>query len=585
MSNSTSTDSSSSIVGSGNASLYKGIGIALAVSSGFFIGVSFIFKKKGLLQANAKDQKEAGEGHGYLKSWIWWTGMILMIIGEICNFLAYAFTEAILVTPLGALSVVITAIGSSIFLKERLPFVGKIGCAQCIVGAVIITLNAPEQQSARTIQDVQHYMLSWPFLVYGSLVIITSLILAFWAGPKWGKDNMLIYISICSLIGGLSVVATQGLGASIVTAASGTPQFNHWFMYVLMVFVVITLLTEINYLNKALNIFNTAIVTPTYYVCFTASTIVASAIMFQGFKGTATVIVTVCMGFLVICGGVVLLQLSKSAKNVSDTEVLRGDLDDVKTAVHAEQDDYDPGAEALAGPGAMLGRRMSTMRRARTSRASGLEEGLGIRLRSRRTSTAPQIPELPHRMSSFSAGTERSMSYKRGDEEGHLGVPTQGGRHISFAPQTWGPVPGGDGKTSFQDPRVTTPGISPGNTTQIPATAPAHLQTFPMSHFSPPSPKPSVLETFPDHHEAGIELDEPVPKPPRTPQLRKQFSFGGFLNREAPTEEERMGLVKEDAVTAEALGRMRTRDSDEGEGDLAVRRDSWEEVLDERGRI
>lgn len=31
----------------------------------------------------------------------------VMIVGEICNFVAYAFTEAILVTPLGALSVVI----------------------------------------------------------------------------------------------------------------------------------------------------------------------------------------------------------------------------------------------------------------------------------------------------------------------------------------------------------------------------------------------------------------------------------------------------------------------------------------------
>jgi magnesium transporter len=34
-------------------------------------------------------------------------------------------------------------------------------------------------------------------------------------------------------------------------------------LYVLLVFVVCTLLVEIVYLNKALNIFNTSIVTPT----------------------------------------------------------------------------------------------------------------------------------------------------------------------------------------------------------------------------------------------------------------------------------------------------------------------------------
>jgi hypothetical protein len=33
------------------------------------------------------------------------------------------------------------------------------------------------------------------------------------------------------------------------------------------------------------------------------------------------------MGFFVICAGVVLLQLSKSAKDVLDTAVFAGDLD------------------------------------------------------------------------------------------------------------------------------------------------------------------------------------------------------------------------------------------------------------------
>ena len=37
-----------------------------------------------------------------------------------------------------------------------------------------------------------------------------------------------------------------------------------------------------NYLNKALDTFNTAVVTPIYYVFFTTSTIVASAILFNG---------------------------------------------------------------------------------------------------------------------------------------------------------------------------------------------------------------------------------------------------------------------------------------------------------------
>ena len=60
--------------------------------------------------------------------------MTLMILGEICNFVAYAFTDAILVTPLGALSVVITTVLSAIFLKERLSFVGKVSCFYLHIG-------------------------------------------------------------------------------------------------------------------------------------------------------------------------------------------------------------------------------------------------------------------------------------------------------------------------------------------------------------------------------------------------------------------------------------------------------------------
>lgn len=49
-----------------------------------------------------------------------------MGIGEGANLLAYAFVPAALVTPLGALSILVTAILSSKFLDEKLNFVGKV---------------------------------------------------------------------------------------------------------------------------------------------------------------------------------------------------------------------------------------------------------------------------------------------------------------------------------------------------------------------------------------------------------------------------------------------------------------------------
>ena len=247
--NSTNSTSSSSSANPVRPPVYKAIGITLAICSGLFIGTSFVLKKTGLLKANAKYSEEAGEGYGYLKNAYWWSGMTLMIVGEICNFVAYAFVDAILVTPLGALSVVITTILSAIFLKERLSFVGKIGCFMCIIGSVVIVMNAPEQSAVADIQEMQHFVISPGFLSYAGVIIVGCSFIAWWAGPRYGKKSMLVYLSICSMIGGLSVVATQGLGSAVVAQAGGKPQFNQWFVYVLLVFVVATLVTEIIFLN------------------------------------------------------------------------------------------------------------------------------------------------------------------------------------------------------------------------------------------------------------------------------------------------------------------------------------------------
>lgn len=177
---------------------------------------------------------------------------------EICNFAAYLFADAILVTPLGALSVVICAILSGIFLKERLSFVGKIGCFQCIVGSVVIAANAPEQGAVNTIQDMQKLVISPGFLSYAGVIILACAFIALWVGPRYGKKTMMVYITVCSLIGGLSVVSIQGIGAAITAQARGTdgPQFKNWFIYVLIVFIITTLVTEIIFLNVCLAIPN-----------------------------------------------------------------------------------------------------------------------------------------------------------------------------------------------------------------------------------------------------------------------------------------------------------------------------------------
>ena len=58
---------------------------------------------------------------------------------------------------------------------------------------------------------------------------------------RYGKTNMLWYLLVCSMIGGISVSVTTGLGSAIVTTARGDNQFKHWFIYFLLIFITLTL--------------------------------------------------------------------------------------------------------------------------------------------------------------------------------------------------------------------------------------------------------------------------------------------------------------------------------------------------------
>jgi len=51
----------------------------------------------------------------------------------------------------------IGAVLGSYFLKERLGTLGKLGCATCLIGSVIIVLHAPPDKEVETIDEILQY--------------------------------------------------------------------------------------------------------------------------------------------------------------------------------------------------------------------------------------------------------------------------------------------------------------------------------------------------------------------------------------------------------------------------------------------
>ncbi|XP_051145444.1 probable magnesium transporter NIPA4 [Andrographis paniculata] len=301
-----------------NSITYRGMsadnikGLVLALSSSFFIGSSFIIKKKGLKKAGASGTRAAVGGYSYLVEPLWWAGMISMIVGEIANFAAYAFAPAILVTPLGALSIIISAVLAHIILRERLHIFGILGCALCVVGSTTIVLHAPREREIESVLEVWELATEPAFVCYAVLVIAIVLVLIFQYVPQYGQTHIWYYVGVCSLVGSLSVMSVKALGIALKLTFSGMNQLIYPQTWAFALVVLVCILTQMNYLNKALDTFNTAVVSPIYYVMFTSLTIVASVIMFKDWdRQNPTQIVTEICGFVTILSGTFLLHKTK----------------------------------------------------------------------------------------------------------------------------------------------------------------------------------------------------------------------------------------------------------------------------------
>ncbi|KAM9331640.1 magnesium transporter NIPA4 isoform 4-T4 [Pholidichthys leucotaenia] len=292
------------------------LGFCIALMSAVLIGGSVILKKKALLRLANDGHTRAGDGgHGYLKDWLWWGGLLTMAAGEVCNFAAYMFAPATLVTPLGALSVLISAVLSSYLLGEVLNIIGKLGCLLCVLGSVLLVIHAPQEQEVTSLQEMTNKLLEPGFLVYMVVVLVLCAVLVLYLCPRFGRSNILVYISICSLLGAFTVSSVKGIAIAINTVLYDITVLANPLTWILLLTLIVSIITQVNYLNKSLDTFNTLLVYPIYYVFFTSVVLCTSIILFQEWRSMSFVDITTTVGaFLVIVVGVAMLHFFRDLK-------------------------------------------------------------------------------------------------------------------------------------------------------------------------------------------------------------------------------------------------------------------------------
>lgn len=177
----------------------------------------------------------------------------------------------------------------------------------------MIVIHSPKSEEIQSFEELVNKLCDYMFISYMAIIFIMSLIIRTAFVPRFGNSNVSVYLLLCSAIGSLTVGFCKAVALGVKESISGRANnFSNYMFWILLVMSILCVMVQMNYLNKSLDIFNTSIVTPVYYVMFTVLVIVASGILFREWKHMKSDNVLGCVcGFLVVIAAIFMLNAFK----------------------------------------------------------------------------------------------------------------------------------------------------------------------------------------------------------------------------------------------------------------------------------
>ncbi|KAL5487821.1 hypothetical protein ACEPAI_5929 [Sanghuangporus weigelae] len=253
---------------------------------------------------------EENEGD-YLKSKLWWLGLILMAIGEMGNFISYGFAPASVVAPLGTFALIANCFFAPLMLKERFRKRDLLGILLAILGAITVVLSASSSDRRLDPDALIHAITQRPFMVLAAIYAGGAAFLVSLSSQRLGQQHVWVDVGACALFGGFTVLSTKAF--SSLLAREWVALFKEWITYPVLAVLIGTGIGQIRYLNRALMKFDSKVVIPAQFVFFNISAIVGSAVLYGDFRSaTLHQMVTFLYGCGATFAGVFMLTWSSN---------------------------------------------------------------------------------------------------------------------------------------------------------------------------------------------------------------------------------------------------------------------------------
>ena len=173
--------------------------------------------QRGLSDASSDGLRGEDPKPSFVKMPVWWAGILATVGGEVCNFAAYGDTNtpASVVTAVGCVGVIANAIIATFFLGEVFRRRDGLGIALVLAGVILIVSFAPQQTRTLSAPVMADYLRAPGAISYLVLLLLAITALAFLC-PRVGHRHVLWHISMASLLGSLTVLASKAVSTFAV---------------------------------------------------------------------------------------------------------------------------------------------------------------------------------------------------------------------------------------------------------------------------------------------------------------------------------------------------------------------------------
>uniref|UniRef100_A0A8C9CL74 NIPA like domain containing 2 n=1 Tax=Phocoena sinus TaxID=42100 RepID=A0A8C9CL74_PHOSS len=298
-------------------------GVLLAILGNLVISVSLNIQKYSHLQLVHQEHPRP-----YFKSVLWWSGVILMAVGETGNFAAYGFAPITLIAPLGCVSVTGSAIISVMFLKENLRASDLLGMTLAFAGTYLLVNFAPNITQDISARTVQYSFVGWQFMTYGILEILIFCILLYFHKRK-GMKHIVILLTLVALLASLTVISVKAVSGMIAFSVTDKMQLTYPIFYIMFIIMIASCVFQVKLLNQATKLYNTATVVPINHTFFTISAIIAGIIFYKEFLGAAFLTIFIYLfGCFLSFLGVVLVTRNRGKEHLPQSYIDIGHVPD-----------------------------------------------------------------------------------------------------------------------------------------------------------------------------------------------------------------------------------------------------------------